>query len=103
MTRRAIAGLLAFFLVAAMLIRLPLEAALIRALDLDMHLVELCDDGDERACSMLQADDVFKSRVCGATDKIEGACLYVTEKGVGVRAHGGLVADVARRALLLDS
>jgi hypothetical protein len=103
MTRRAIAGLLAFFLVAAMLIRLPSEAALIRALDLDMHLVELCDDGDERACSMLQADDVFKSRVCGATDKIEGACLYVTEKGVGVRAHGGLVADVARRALLLDS
>ena len=103
MSSYAIACLLAFLLIGAMLIRLPSEAALIRALDLDMHLVELCDDGDERACSMIEADDVFKTRVCGATDKIEGACLYVTEKGIGVRAHGGLVADVARRAALLDS
>ena len=101
MSRRALAGLLAFFLVAAMLIKLPAEAALIRALDLDMQLVELCDAGDERACNMIQADAVFESRVCGETEKMQGACLYVTEKGVAVRAQGGRVADVAMRAALL--
>ena len=103
MLRHAITCLVAFFILACMLVRLPSEAALIRALDLDMHLVEMCDDGDERACDMIQADDVFQSRVFGETEKIQGACLYVTEKGVAVRAQGGRVADVAMRAAMLIS
>jgi hypothetical protein len=101
MSRRALACLAAFLLLTAMLVRLPSEAALIRALDVDMQLVELCDQGDERACDAIQAEDAFQTRVCGETDKMQGACLYVTEKGVAVRTHGGRVADVAVRAAML--
>lgn len=101
MSGRELACLMAFLLLAAMLLRLPSEAALIRALDLDMQLVEMCDEGDERACDMIQAEDAFQSKVCGETHKMEGACLYVTEKGVAVRAQSGRVADVATRASLL--
>lgn len=102
MFKRAIVCLVAFFVLAAMLLRLPSEAALIRALDVDMTLVEMCDDGDEKACDMLQSEESFQTRVCGETKQVQGTCLYVTEKGIAVRAQGGKVTDVSIRAALLE-
>jgi len=86
-----------------MLLNLPGEGALIRALDIDMQLTELCDNGDENACDMIMADEAFRFRVDGETAAIKGACLYVTDRGVAVRTRGGHVADVAMRATLLLS
>lgn len=89
----------ALFVVTIMVLRLPREAATIKALDVELGLADMCDCGDEEACAQLEAaSEGLKKQVAAATDKAEGFCLYVTRGDVAVRTRAGHVSDVMQRA-----
>ena len=103
MIREALLGILALCLLAGVIYKLPAEAAMIRALDLELHLHDLCQLGSHEACSLMSSPPArFKDRVQAATENLPGHCLYAGDDGVALRLKRGdhvIVADLSARAL----
>lgn len=86
----------AVLLWVAMLMALPREMALIRALDQQMLLHDLCRAGDAEACGQRRlAGDALRARVLAASEKFGGgsACLFAGDEGVALRCDD-VVFDV---------
>ena len=97
----ALACLSAFLLFALMILQLPHEASLIRAMDLEMQLVKSCEQGHEAACQFIEAEDNFKQNVHMETEKMQGTCLYISEHGVAIRTQQGNVTNILEKAAAL--
>ena len=96
--------LIAFLLLALMILQLPSEASLVRAMDLEMQLVKACEQGHETACSLIEAEDDFKQNVHIETQNMQGMCLYISEHGVAIKTQHGQVTNVLQKAAgLLES
>jgi len=99
----ALAYLSAFFIFALMILEIPYEAALIRAMDYDVQLVQSCEHGHAIACQNIDTDAAFKQKICTETESMQGTCLYISEHGVAIRTRHGSVTNVLERAkALLD-
>ena len=97
----ALTCLSAFLIFAFMLLQLPYEASLVRAMDLEMQLVEACERGHDVACGLIEADQSFRHDVHVETENMQGTCLYVSNHGVALRTARGDVTDVMRKAAAL--
>lgn len=93
----ALTYLSAFFIFALMILQIPYEAALIRAMDYDVHLVQSCVHGHESVCRSIDSDAAFKQKICTETESMQGTCLYISEHGVAIRTQHGNVINVLDR------
>jgi hypothetical protein len=91
-------GLAIFFVLLSMLLMLPRQVSILRALETELQLVDLCDEGDSPACQRLTASHDLAARVAGETSSVEGACLYVSEHGLAVKTRSGRVSDLSLKA-----
>lgn len=94
-------GLAIFLILASMLLTIPRQVGILRALDKDLQLVEECESGIGSACEELTASQDLAMRVKDGTSSMEGTCLYMTEHGLAVRAPSGHVSDVSRKASVI--
>ena len=86
-----------------MLLALPGEAAMIRAIEMELDLHRRCLDGDELSCeTRLLANEYLRAHVLAASDKIAilGPCLVAGDEGVALRCDN-VVLDVSGRAAQL--
>ena len=81
-----------------MLLTIPRQVGILRALDRDLQLVEDCENGVESSCKELIASKDLVMKVKDGTASIEGTCLYMTEHGLAIRTPSGHVTDVNLKA-----
>jgi len=97
----------AFAVLVAMLLRLPREVAVIRAIDTHMTLDPLCsaeEDGALPACLQLSsASSQLVARVTAASKDVTETCLHASEGGIALRCPSGAVYDISNHVeRLLD-
>jgi hypothetical protein len=92
--------ILGILIIGKMVLRLPNEAALIRALDTELRTCELCDQGDSEACELLDDTDDehdLKKKVHTATGDLPGMCLFLNGSEVAIRTQDGYVSNVTKK------
>jgi hypothetical protein len=94
-------GLAVFLVLMSMLLMLPRQVSILRALEKELQLVDLCEEGELSACQALTASHDLVARVSGETSAMEGTCLYVSEHGLAVKARSGHVSDLSLKAAAL--
>ena len=87
-------GLAVFFVLMSMLLMIPRQMSILQALEKELHLVSLCEDGDLASCQELTASQDLVARVTGDTSSVEGTCLYVSDYGLALKAKTGHVTDL---------
>ena len=93
-------GMTATLLLLYMLCALPTEAAMIRAVEMELHLHRLCSAGDAASCDARRlADAGLRAHVLAAADKVTtaGPCLVAGDEGVALRCDD-VVLDISGRA-----
>ena len=86
-----------------MLAMLPGEAAMVRAVEIELGLHRRCLDGDAGSCdARLLADRKLHSHVMASVDNVTtpGPCLVAGDEGIALRCDD-VVLDISARAARL--
>lgn len=96
-------GLAVFLVLLSMLLMIPRQVGILRALETELQLVDRCDEGSQEACQRLTASEDLANKVLGETAAVEGTCLYVSEHGLAVKGKSGHVTDLGLKVLTLHA